>query len=429
MRTGKLLTRGLLVLTPFAIALLVLAQAPGRLALTAPRAPEAARALAAAPPASTPALAITADPEARDLVIEVGPVDLPANGDHRQLPALHTTLPVDGWLHGYRIELVDGQGRPVPRRLLHHINVIAPGQRELFSPIMLRVAAAGQETAPVNLPRLLGYRFRQGQELIVTAMLHNATAQDYRGVRLRAHFPYTPSTALVRPVSVVPFYMDVMPPASLHSYDLPAGRSSRSWYARPAVDGRILGVSGHLHQYGTALRLEDVTAHRVLWQARPELGPGGDVVRIPQGRLYRKLGVAIERGHYYRLTAEYDNTSGAMIPGGGMGALGGIFVPDRAEAWPPVDRNDPQMKLDWRLVHTGNQDGHGGGHHHGGAAPAAMPGMDHGSMSGMEHGSMPAMDHASMPGMSHDHPAATAAAPAQTSGHMHMPGMEHSHRR
>lgn len=395
MRTSKALTRGLLLLSPFAIALVVLAQTPGRLAFTSARPISVASSLA--PSSAAPSLRITANPGARDLVMEVGPVDLPASGDHRQLPALHAAIPADGWIHGFRVELVDGEGKAVPRRALHHVNVIAPGQRELFSPIMLRVAAAGQETGPVNLPRMLGYRMRRGQELIVTAMMHSPTGQEYRGVRMRLHFPWTPSPAMVRPLSVVPFYMDVMPPASLHSYDLPAGRSSRSWEARPAIDGRILGVSGHLHQYGTALRLEDVTAGRVIWQARPELAPDREVVSIPQGMLYRKLGVAIERGHVYRLTAEYDNTSGAMIPGGGMGALGGIIAPESGEAWPAVNPDDPQLKLDWHLVHTGNQEGHGGAHHHG-AAPAPAS-----SMSGMDHGSMPGMDHSDMPGMAHSH--------------------------
>lgn len=354
MRTSRLLTRGVLLLLPVvAVGVYLNAQTPARVAFTSMR--------PAAPTAAT-SLSITADPEARDVTLEVGPVDLPANG-HKQLPAFHAAIPVDGWMHGFRVEMVDAQGRPVPRRTLHHVNVIATGHRELFSQIMLRVAAAGQETAPVALPRMLGYRFRKGQELIVTAMLHNPTGQEYKGVRLRVHLPYTPADAVVRPISVFPFYIDVMPPASLHSYDLQPGRSSKSWEARPAISGRILGVSGHLHKYGTSLRLEDVTAGRVLWEARPTLDREGNVVDMPQGMFYRTLGIPVERGHVYRLTAEYNNTSGAMIPGGGMGALGGAFAADEPELWPAVDRNHPELKLDWHLVHTGNQEGHGGNHH------------------------------------------------------------------
>jgi hypothetical protein len=300
--------------------------------------------------------------------------------------------------------MVDGQGRGIPQRTLHHVNVIAPGQRELFSPIMLRVAAAGQETAPVALPRMLGYRVHRGQELIVTSMLHNPFDRAYAGVRLRMHFAYTPSSTLVRPVSIFPFYMDVMPPASLHSYDLPPGRSSKTWEARPAVNGRLIGVSGHLHQYGTAIRLEDVTAKEVIWEGRPTLDADGEVSGMPMKMFYMRLGVPIRADHTYRLTADYNNTSGEAIPGGAMGAFGGAFAPDRGAQWPGIDRNDPQVKTDWYLVHTGNPNGHGG-HHHGGATPAQH---DHGAMPGMEH-----MDHGraeAMAAPAHSHPATPGTA-------------------
>jgi hypothetical protein len=336
--------------------------------------------LAAAPaPAQQPALRIRDDAREREMVLEVGPVDLPAGGGHVQLPALHGAIPLDGWLHGYRVEMVDGQGREVPRRTLHHVNVIAPGRRELFSQIMLRVAAAGQETAPAMLPRLMGYRVRRGEELIVTAMLENPTGRDLRGVSLRMRFPYTPADAWVRPASVLPFYMDVMPPASLHSYDLPPGRSSKSWEARPAVAGRIVAVGGHLHKYGTLLRLEDVTAGKVIWDARPLLDGTGEVVGMPVRRFVWRLGVPVRPDHVYRVTAFYDNPTGRTILSGGMGALGGVFIPEDEEKWPGIDRNHPELKLDWHLVHTGNQPGQGGGHGGHGAAPAA--GHSHGAAS------------------------------------------------
>jgi hypothetical protein len=313
---------------------------------------------------------------------------------------------VDWWLHGYRAELVDAAGREVPRRTLHHVNVIIPDQRELFSPIMLRLAAAGQETAPVSLPRMLGYRVRHGQEVIVTVMLHNPTPNAYRGVKLRMHFGYTPSTALVKPLSVYPFYMDVMPPASLHEWDLPPGRSSRSWEARPAVAGRILGVSGHLHQYGTALRLEDATEGKVIWDARPELDRDGQVVGMPATKFIWQLGVPLRPDHVYRITAEYNNPTGDTIPGGAMGALGGAFIPDGGARWPGVDRNNAELKLDWHLVHTGNQGGHmhmqmhgEGGHDHGGMQMPGMPAMSHGTAAAAK----PAAQPEPMPAMDHDH--------------------------
>jgi len=323
---------------------------------------------AAAAAQQAPGLRLRDDADRGEMVLEVGPVDLPDDGGHRQLPAFHGTVPVDGWLHGYRIEIVDASGRQVPRSTLHHVNVISPERRELFSQIMLRVAAAGQETDAPMLPRMLGYRVRPGQRLIVTAMMHNPTGRPRRGVTLRLRFPYTPAGAWIRPVSVLPFYMDVMPPASLHSYDLPAGRSTKSWEARPAVSGRIVGLGGHLHRHGVSLRLEDVTAGKVIWDGKPRLDQAGEVVGMPTKKFVWRLGVPVRADHLYRLTATYDNPTGRTIPGGGMGALGGAFVPEDEAKWPGVDHAHPELRLDWHLVHTGNQEGHGGGGHgsHGG---------------------------------------------------------------
>ncbi|HEY8164263.1 MAG TPA: hypothetical protein VIF83_01795 [Gemmatimonadaceae bacterium] len=307
--------------------------------------------------AVTPTLRLITDQAQREIIVEIGPIDLPNDAGHIQLPPFHTQIPIDGWLHGFYIDLVDGNGRPVPRQILHHVNVIEPDRRELFSPIMLRLAAAGQETDPVKLPWLLGYRVRKGQEFIVTSMMHNPTGREYDGVRLRVHFPYT-TGGLIKPISIFPFYMDVMPPASRHSYDLPPGKSTRSWEARPVVSGRIIGIGGHVHQYGTSLRLEDLNTRKVIWAAQPAVGKDGQISSMPMKTFITRLGVPIKEGHVYRVTAEYDNTSGQTIPGGAMGALGGAFIPSSRARWPRVDRNDPQLKIDWELVHTGPGEGH-----------------------------------------------------------------------
>ena len=230
--------------------------------------------------AAAPKLEVVYDAEAREMVLEIGPLDMPANASHHdvvQPEAQVGTLPVAGWIHGFRVELVDAEGREVPRPVLHHVNVISPDERELFSQIMLRIAAAGQETGAVELPRLLGYPVREGHRLLVTAMFHNPTPQAYRGVKLRVRMDFTPVGTWLRPIPVYPLYMDVMPPAGIHAYDLPPGRSEKSWEGSPAIPGRLLGVGGHLHKYGVALRLEDVTTGELLWEATPILDEEGEV--------------------------------------------------------------------------------------------------------------------------------------------------------
>jgi len=295
------------------------------------------------------------DAGTRELVLELGPVDLPANADHhgvQQPEPREAAVPADGWVNGYRVELLDKNGQPVPHSVMHHVNIIVPGRRELFSQIMQRLGAAGSETGPIRTPRLLGYPLTSADRILLTAMLHNPTATAYEGVRVRVRFPHVAKSAFVRPLRVYPFYLDVMPPAGIHEYDLPAGKSEKSWEGEPAVSGRILGMSGHVHKYATSLRLENVTEGRLLYEAKPLMDEAGNVTGMPQDMFVWKLGLPIVAGHVYRLTVAYDNPTGEMIPGGGMGALGGIMLAKRGEEWPAIDpRHEEYMRdleVTWR---------------------------------------------------------------------------------
>ena len=311
----------------------------------------------------------------REYVIDIGPVSMPAHGGHgdvEQPSPLALELPVDGWLRGLSFDLVDEKGQQLPRRMLHHLNLIVPDRRELFSQIMLRIGAAGPETKPYVLPWFLGYRVRPGDSLLVTAMLHNPTAQEHQGVRLLVRLQMSPPARWLRPLAIRPVYLDVMPPAGVHAYDLPPGRSVKSWEGRPAVASRLLAAGGHLHQYGTSLRLEDVTSGKVIWEMRPKLDAGGEVVGMPT-RYFLPFGVPLSPDHRYRLSAEYDNPTGKVLPGGGMGALGGIVLPPSGNEWPGVARSDSVYQHDvW--VTTGLGSSRHGSPDHGSS--------DHGSSDG-----------------------------------------------
>lgn len=287
------------------------------------------------------------------VTLELGPIVLPAHAGHddvRQPPPLTIAMPADGWISGYDVELVDANGKPIPRVVLHHVNVISTTKRELFSDIMLRIAAAGAETAPVTMPSVVGYRVHAGDSLLVSAMFHNPTAQSFVAT-LRIRFPFKDSRSFVKAVGIAPFYLDVMPPAGSHSFDVPPGRSEHYWEGKPAIGGRILGVSGHVHKYGSLLRLEDRTAGTVLWEVKPDTDAHGEVVAIPISKFVTHFGLRIRPDHVYRLTAVYDNPTGAMIVDGGMGALGGVFLPERGAAWPRVNRESAEFRVDYRLTY------------------------------------------------------------------------------
>ncbi len=78
----------------------------------------------------------------KELIIEVGPVDIPvpmemAGHDHIGIfPPIGTvTVPTDGYLYGFDYEVVDAQGNELPSNIVHHFNIIDPDNRELFLPI------------------------------------------------------------------------------------------------------------------------------------------------------------------------------------------------------------------------------------------------------------------------------------------------------
>lgn len=305
------------------------------------------------------------DAGTRQLPIEFPPVDVPANlgyDDGGLTTSMRTIVPFDGWLHGYTVEVVDSSGAVLGTNLLHHMNIFVPNQRELFSPIMLHVVAAGMETAPVRLPNSIGYAVRLGDPLLLTAMLHNPTGTAQTALRVRVRLAVTAAPAWERPVTAYPFHLQVTQPGERAEFDVPVGYSVQQREAVPAISGRIYGLGGHLHRYGESLTLEDVTANRVLWSVRAVTDADGNIVSVPTRRFRR--GVRIEAGRVYRITSVYNNTSGSMIPDGGMGAIGGLFVASGGASWPSVDVNDPTYQKDFAM-----RFGAGAAEHHGHGVP------------------------------------------------------------
>ncbi|MFI5232996.1 MAG: hypothetical protein ACHQSE_10855 [Gemmatimonadales bacterium] len=304
-------------------------------------------------------ITMTASMTHGELLLDIGPFDVAAampgghDDDHEmkmpEAPPLWALVPATGWLHGYRVDLIDKDGHPVPQALLHHVNVIATQRRELFSGIMLRVAAAGPETGTVSIPSLIGYEAHAGDTLLVRAMLRPGD-RAYEGVRIRVHFPFTSTKALIGDFTISPFYMDVTPPAGGHAFDIPVGHSEWFWEAKPAIAGRIIGFSGHVHRYATLFKFEDRTANKVIWQTHPDTTADGEPKQIPIKRFLFTLGYPIHPDHVYRLTVVYDNPTGAPVIDGGMGALGGVFRPTGGVPWPAIDPNDKDYKLDvWAM--------------------------------------------------------------------------------
>ena len=295
-----------------------------------------------------PAQTIRVTDKGSELVLLYGPLTFPANTSHdqmRQPPTLNFKLPSDGWARGIDVDVVDAAGRVLPRGLLHHVTAMTPDKRDLFSPVMMRIGAAGAETGAITMPRLFGLRVRKGDSVFMTVMLHNQTDSAYANAMLRVRVPFTSAKALIGAVSVYPVSISIGPKEKPNVFDLPPGRSEHFWEGSPSIAGRVLALTGHLHRYGVLLRFEDRTEKKVLWEAKPNRDAAGEIMGMPTTTFLMRLGKPLEPSHLYRLTAFYDNPTAEKIPDGGMGVLAGIMTL-RGAAWPKVDPKSPEYVND-----------------------------------------------------------------------------------
>jgi len=311
------------------------------------------------------------------LDIVVGPVKLPAGNTGYRTPIQVASLPGSGWLHGFSWFVHDSQGNRLSDDLLHHVNLIDPDRRELFSPTARRVFAAGRETGPQMLPRFIGYPLTEGTRFIVVAMFSNPEPEE-KEVYLTVRLQRSPQRRLFNPLPMFPFHMDVMGPVGEKSFPLPPGKAVQSWEGSPAVDGRILGLGGHAHDYATLLKLEDLTTGKVLYSVTPE-GSDGRVTAVPVAMPWKRGGIRIYKDHRYRVTVEYNNTTDQATPHGGMGVVGGVVL--SSETWPVLDKAHPDYVTDLQNVVTapfrGGGHGHGGHSAEGQSAQGSQPSHHH----------------------------------------------------
>src|SRR6266853_291323 len=298
------------------------------------------------------------DDRAGTLVLDLAPMDLPANTPHHgiaQPPVATLEIPESGSIYGFRVQVVDSAGHELPDELIHHFNLIDPDHRQLFPPNPPPLLAAGHETGAIRLPRLLfGVPLKRGEHVVASAMVENLTPAAYRGARVRLVMSFTPEKRPWPLFSASPWQMDVAFPVGDKSFTLPPGRSSRAYEGSPAVPGKIVGLGGHMHDYGRVIEFADVTTGEEIYRAAPVADSSGRIASIPIALLYG----------WTRL-----------------GVVGGLFVPDRGVTWPAAEPGDSLYQQDYR--HYMRLEAGGGHHMMEMGKPMSMPmkmgAHDHGS--------------------------------------------------
>ena len=318
-----------------------------------------------------PSPTVRIDSSRHELILTSGPFDLPPllttasdvmmdHGATHDTPLQEFFWPVDGWLRGFRFEVLDRAGRPLPRRLMHHVVILNFDRRQLLYSMSERVFGAGTETADASVPRTIGVPFPRNTHMGMYVAWHNDTGEELRGVQLRLTMQWIPSNQNPPPVSVLPLYMDVnLTVGGSNTFDIPPGRSSRSHEFTLPSGGRLLAVSGHLHNYGVMVRLEDVESGKTVTRVEPTIDPNGEVNGMRR-RLFGVSGegIRLRAGRRYRVVAEYNNTTGSALVNGGMAHMVGLFAPDDLSKLPPIDPDDPTYRRDMESLEERGAAGH-----------------------------------------------------------------------
>ena len=309
---------------------------------------------AAAPqkPVVEPQVSITVDSARGEVIITAGPYDLPNMPPdmaemHMGTPqVLRFDWPVDGGLRGFNLSMQTADGKALPRSFIHHLIAVNFDRRQIVYQMVERLFGWGKETDPVMLPAGVGVPLAKGQHLGVYAMWHNDSGRDIHNAYLKMTLPFIPKAKLQNPV--LPLYVDVNNHiGGVTTFNVPPGKSTHSYEFEFPLSGRLIGIGGHLHDYGVAVRFEDAETGKVLVRLKSDRDDKGDISKV--GRFiwgFHEEALPIEAHHKYRVVAEYDNPTGKNLVAGGMGHINGAFSPNDMAEWPVLDLANADIKRD-----------------------------------------------------------------------------------
>ncbi len=277
-------------------------------------------------PSATAHMDVQDDSATQVLTVRVGPLNLPAHSGHMavaQAPPFFLTIPFEGWLTAYHPRLVDGSGHPEPSRLLHHVAFYNTARADFLCPNKLEhiFGAGGEMNDWAAIPGV-GYRVHKGDRIRIGTMFHNPTDADYPQTWLEVKIEYQ-NAARGDLKSIYPAWFDVQQCGD-SGYDLGPGRTLKIGEIKLDFSGLLLGVGGHMHDYGRQLELFDVTRSHTVAALKAQLDPTGKIQSMPVVRFGE--GYKLNKGDVLRVSAIYDNPKGE-IPDGAMGIVVGYFLP------------------------------------------------------------------------------------------------------
>ena len=265
------------------------------------------------------------------VILRVGAMNLPAHTDHMKMPQPQDQvwqIPFDGWLLAYHPKLVDASGNAVPGTLLHHTAFWNENRSDFLCPNKEEhIFGAGSEmTDWTELPGY-GYHVQKDDKIRIETMIYNPTATSYDNIYLQVVIPYQDATESAAPrKNLYPAWMDVKSCGN-SGYDVPAGKSEKSGTLTVKYDGVLLGVGGHLHDYGRQIVLQDVSRKETVATLDAKVDEKGRLESIPVKMFVQEGGFKFSAGDVLKTSATYDNPTGKLLRDGAMGIAVGYFVP------------------------------------------------------------------------------------------------------
>ncbi|HEV2395699.1 MAG TPA: hypothetical protein VGS27_01995, partial [Candidatus Sulfotelmatobacter sp.] len=291
----------------------------------------------------TAKLSVSNSAAANELTVRVGPVDLPAHTDHMaaaQPPVFFLTIPFDGWLTAFHPRLANSRSRPLPNQLLHHAVFYDTERPDFLCPKREEhIFGAGGEMNDWPAIPGFGYRVKKGDRIRISTMFANPTAKNYPDAFLEVRIDYhlaQPSSNAATLKDIYPAWFDVMG-CGKSEYDLPPGQSTKTGEFKLRFSGRLLGVGGHLHDYGEWLVFKNSTTNETIATLAANLDRSGQILSMPV-KLFTDLsadggGFALHNGDVVSVTDAYNNPTGKSLPGAAMGIVVGYFLPDDPTAF------------------------------------------------------------------------------------------------
>jgi hypothetical protein len=289
------------------------------------------------------------DAATHTVTLRVGPMNLPAHTSHVKMPQPPDQvwqIPFDGWLLAYHPKLVDATGNAVPGAVLHHTAFWNENRSDFLCPNKEEhIFGAGSEMTDWAEVPGYGYHVQKADKIRIETMVYNPTATSYEKVYLEVQIPYADASAgsvgkMI--TNVYPAWMDVKSCGN-SSYDVPAGKSEKSGTVTVKYDGVLLGVGGHLHDYGRQIVLQDLTRKETVATLDAKVDEKGRLESVPVKLFVQEGGYKFSAGDVLKTSATYDNPTDKLLHEGAMGIAVGYFVPTDDSKMAALRRKTPPM--------------------------------------------------------------------------------------